>query len=403
MRAAVPIYIANVALFDGRSRRTKAGVLVEEGHVAWVGAHARAPRSARDAEAVDGSGRTLTPGLIDVHVHLCFDGTADFAAEAREMTSDAAATVKAVRNAARTLEHGVTTVRDLGARGDSVIQVARGVANGVILGPRILAAGRALTISGGHGHSVGFAREVDGPDALRKAVREEIRAGATAIKLIATGGVLTPGIAHDFSAFTFEELEAAVDEAHAWGRVVGAHAIGTEGILRAIRAGVDSIEHGSLIDAEAARLMKERGTFHVPTISAIAGIVGHPDEVPAYAVEKARALADGARVSFGRTIRAGVPIACGTDAGTPFNPHGNTTREIVRMVEWGLTPLRAMRAATSGAADLLRLSDAGRVAEGCPADLVLYDADPLEQIDAVLQPALVFRRGEVVAGPIAGA
>jgi imidazolonepropionase-like amidohydrolase len=394
----VATYVSNVTLFDGRSSKTKSGVLMDEGRIAWAGAHARAPRGARDAVAIDGAGRTLTPGLIDVHVHLCFDGDADFAAAARELASDAAAAVKAVRNAARTLRYGVTTVRDLGGRGDAVIQVARGVARGLIPGPRILAAGRALTITGGHGHSVGFAREVDGPDAVRAAVREEIRAGATAIKLVATGGVLTPGITHDFTAFTQEELDAAVDEARSWGRVVAAHAIGAEGIRQAVRAGVDSIEHGSLLDAEGARLMKERGTFHVPTISAIAGIVEHADEVPPYAAEKGIAIAEKARAAFGRSIRAGVRIACGTDAGTPFNPHGNATHEIVRMVDWGLTPVRAMRAATSEAAELLRLDDAGRVAEGHPADLVLYDADPLQDVEAVLRPGMVWRAGEVVPG-----
>jgi imidazolonepropionase-like amidohydrolase len=389
----VSTYVADVALFDGRTLRTRSGVLVSDGRVEWVGAHARAPRAARAAHEIDGSGKTLTPGLIDCHVHLCFDGGADFAGEAREMTSDAAAAIKAVRNAARTLEHGVTTVRDLGGRADAAIQVARGVERGLIPGPRILAAGRALTITGGHGHNVGIAREVDGPVAVRAAVREEIRAGATAIKLIATGGVLTPGITADFTSFTQEELEAAVDEARSWGRVVAAHAIGPEGILRAVRAGVDSVEHGSMLTTEGARLMKERGTFHVPTISAIRGMVEHPDEVPAYAVEKATRLADLARDAFRRSVRVGVPIACGTDAGTPFNPHGNTTREIVRMVEWGLTPLKAMQAATSNAALLLRLQDAGVVAEGVAADLVLYDENPLERIEAVLKPAVVLRAG----------
>jgi imidazolonepropionase-like amidohydrolase len=210
--------------------------------------------------------------------------------------------------------------------------------------------------------------------------------------------VLTPGITHDFTAFTQEELEAAVDEAHSWGRVIGAHAIGPEGILRAVRAGVDSIEHGSMLTVEGARLMKELGTFHVPTISAIRGMVEHPDEVPAYAVEKAMKLAEVARDAFRRSIRAGVPIACGTDAGTPFNPHGNTTHEIVRMVEWGLTPLRAMRAATSAAADLLRLPSVGRVVEGAAADLVLYDANPIEHVEAVLKPAMVMKAGTVLAG-----
>ena len=189
-----------------------------------------------------------------------------------------------------------------------------------------------------------------------------------------------------------------MDEAHAWGRVVGAHAIGPTGIERAARAGVDSIEHGSMLTAAGVRLLKELGTFHVPTISAIRGIVEHPDEVPAYAVEKATALADLAREAFGRSLRAGVRIACGTDAGTPFNPHGNTTNEIVHMVEWGMTPLRAMRAATSDAAELLRLDEVGHVAEGMSADLVLYDADPLQDIAAVREPALVWKAGELVAG-----
>jgi imidazolonepropionase-like amidohydrolase len=394
----MPTYISNVTLFDGRSVKRSAGVLVSGGVIAWVGPHTRATKAARGADEVPGRGKTLTPGLIDCHVHLCFDGSADFAAEARELVTDAVATVKAVRNAARTLEHGVTTVRDLGGRGDSAIQVARGVELGLISGPRILAAGRALTITGGHGHSIGLAREVDGPDDVRRAVREEIRAGATAIKLIATGGVLTPGITADFTAFTQQELDAAVDEAGKWGRVVAAHAIGPTGIVQAVRAGVDSIEHGSLMDAGGARLMKERGTFHVPTISAIRGMIDHPDEVPAYAVEKARSIAEVAREAFRRSVRTGVRIACGTDAGTPFNPHGNTTEELVSMVEWGMTPLQAMRSATSTAAELLRLPGVGVIRAGAAADLVLYDADPFEAIDAVRKPAAVWKAGELVGG-----
>jgi len=392
----MPTYVARVSLFDGRTLRTKQGILVEGDRIAWVGAHARAPRSAAAADEVDGRGRTLTPGLIDCHVHLCFDGTADFAREAREMASVAAATVKAVRNAARTLEHGVTTVRDLGGRGDAAIQVGRAVEAGTLSGPRILAAGQALTVTGGHGHNVGIAREVDGPDAVRKAVREEIRAGATAIKLIATGGVLTPGIRAEMTAFTPEELEAAVGEAHTWGCVVGAHAIGPEGIIQAVEAGVDSIEHGSLLTAEGARLMRERGAYHVPTISAIRGMVEHPDEVPAYAVEKATMLSDAAREAFRRSMRAGVPIACGTDAGTPFNPHGNTPTEIVRMVDWGLSPLRALRAATSSAAELLRLPAVGTIQVGAAADLCLYEGDPVDDIRRILAPLLVMKSGEVV-------
>jgi imidazolonepropionase-like amidohydrolase len=392
-------YLADVTLFDGRARRARQGVLIWDDRIAWVGAHARAPKDARGAHEL-ARGLAVTPGLIDAHVHLCFDGSADFAAEAREMPSVAAATVKAVRNAAITLRHGVTTVRDLGGPGDAAIWVGRAVAAGRLPGPRILAAGQALTITGGHGHNVAVAREVDGPDGVRRAVREEIRAGASVIKLMATGGVLTPGITADFTAFTPEELRAAVDEAHTWGRTVAAHAIGPAGIVRAVEAGVDSIEHGTMLSAEGARLMKERGTYHVPTLSALLGMVEHPEEVPAYAVEKATALLDSAREALRRSIRAGVRIACGTDAGTPFNPHGSAPLEIVRMVEWGVPVAVALRAATSVAAELLRLPDVGVLRPGAVADLCVYEADPLEDVRAVLAPVTVLRAGEPVGSTL---
>ncbi len=391
-------YFANVAVFDGRTVRPRAGVLVANGTISWVGPHARAPRDARAAAEVDGSGKTLTPGLIDAHVHLCFDGSADFGKEARELT-ETRAVLKALRNGRRHLERGVTTVRDLGGPSSYACELGVAVEEGLAEGPRIVASGRALTITGGHGHGL-FALEVDGPEGVRRAVREEMRGGARSIKVIATGGVLTPGISVDFTAFTAQELQAAVDEAHAWDRPIAAHAIGKTGIENAVRAGVDSVEHGSQITPEVARLMRERGTFHVPTISALTEIVQHPDEIPSYAVEKARLIISEARDSFRRAARAGVRHACGTDAGTPFNPHGNAPLEMVRMVAWGLTPLKALQAATSNAADLLRLPSVGRVEEGKIADLVLYDHDPIEEIEAVLKPALVMKSGDVVVGAV---
>jgi imidazolonepropionase-like amidohydrolase len=393
-----PTYVANVTVFDGRTLKKRQGVLFGIDGIEWVGAHARAPKGASAAREIDGDGKTLLPGLIDVHVHLQFDGSADFEKESKELTSAGFAAIKAMNNAKRNLDAGVTTVRDLGGMGGASIDVARAVAAGLIPGPRILAAGRALTVTGGHGHNIALSRQVDGADAVRAAVREEIRDGATAIKLIATGGVLTPGIPATFSAFTAEELEAGVREAHERDLPVAAHAIGANGIRAAVLAGVDSIEHGSQIEAEAARLMKESGTFHVPTISAIRGIVEHPDEVPAYAVEKAMSLAAQHHDAFRRAVRAGVRHACGTDAGTPFNPHGNAPHELVSMVEWEMTPLKALPAATSNAAELLGLPDVGSVKAGMAADLVLYDEDPMEEIAALLQPVMVMKAGEVVAG-----
>jgi imidazolonepropionase-like amidohydrolase len=382
-------YIANVTVFDGRRVRAKQGVLIDGDRIAWVGAHTRPPRAAREADDdVDGTGRTVAPGLIDCHVHLGFDGSNDFAAEGRDLDAPTGA-IKGTVNAQRHLAAGVTTVRDLGGLG--ITQLARSIERGLIAGPRIVAAGRALTVTGGHGHSIAFAREVDGPDAVRQAVREEIRGGATAIKVVATGGVLTPGIDATFTAFTPAELVAAVDEAHSWGRGVAAHAIGAEGVTHAVQAGCDSIEHCVQVTTATVKEMKERGTFRSPTLSALLGIAGNADSVPAYAVEKASKLLGDAEASQKRCLRAGVRHVCGTDAGTPFNPHGNAPRELVTMVEWGMDPLAAMTAATANGAELLRLPDVGTVEQGKLADLVLYDGNPVEDIRAVLEPRAVWR------------
>jgi imidazolonepropionase-like amidohydrolase len=355
---------------------------------------------ARAAAEVPGADRLLMPGLIDCHVHLVFDGNADFEQEAKELTP-ALAAIKAANNARRNLEAGVTTLRDLGGLGSVSCEVGGAIERGLISGPRVLAAGRALTVTGGHGHNIGIAREVDGPDAMRRAVREEIRGGARAIKVMATGGVLTPGIGATFTAYSQEEIEAAVDEAHKWGRSVAAHAIGAGGILNAVRAGVDSIEHCNDVTTEVAREMKEHGTFRSPTLCALRGITEHPDEVPEYAVKKALDTMEMSKAGMRRALREGVRHVCGTDAGTPFNPHGSAPREIVSMVQWGMTPLRALQAATANGAELLGLTMAGRIDEGAEADLVLYEGNPLDEIERVLVPALVMRAGDVVAGALA--
>ena len=372
-RMAKSTYVANVTVFDGSRVRKRQGVLFGTEGIEWIGAHSRPPKAAREAREVDGDGKTLMPGLIDVHVHLQFDGDADFEKEARDLTTPGFAALKAMINAKRNLDAGVTTVRDLGGMGGASIDVAKAVAAGLVPGPRILAAGRALTVTGGHGHSIAFSREVDGPDAVRAAVREEIRAGATAIKLIATGGVLTPGIPATFSAFTAEELEAGVREAHERNLSVAAHAIGANGIRAAVLAGVDSIEHCNQLTAATAREMVARGTFRSPTICAVRGILDHADRVAEYAVEKARSIEADSKKSLRTAVRTRVRPVCGTDAGTPFNAHGNAPQEVVYMTEWGMPPLDALRAATANGAELLRLEDVGTIEVGKRADLVLVD------------------------------
>jgi imidazolonepropionase-like amidohydrolase len=393
---AKPTYVADVSLFDGRTVKANRGVLFDEEGLAWVGAHARAPREAREARGIDGAESTLMPGLIDVHVHLQFDGGPDFEQESKDLTTPGHAAIKAVVNARRNLEAGVTTVRDLGGMGGASIDVARAVAAGLLPGPRILAAGRALTVTGGHGHNIALSREVDGADAVRAAVRQEIRAGATTIKLMATGGVLTPGIPVSFSAFTPEELVAGVREAHERGLPVAAHAIGAEGIRAAVRAGVDSIEHCNQLTPATAREMVERGTFRSPTICAIRGIADHADRVPAYAVEKAREIEADSRRSHRTAVWADVRHACGTDAGTPFNPHGNAAREVGYLVDWGMRPLDALRAATANGAELLRLDDVGTIEVGKRADLLLVPGDPVQDPRVLLGRKRVWRDGRPV-------
>jgi imidazolonepropionase-like amidohydrolase len=389
-------YFADVTLFDGAATKRRAGVLVEGDRIEWVGSHRRAPRAA-GAEEVRLEGATLTPGLIDCHVHLCFDGGPDFVAEAR--ITEAYAAIKCAGNAERHLAAGVTTVRDLGGIGFVVPEVAKAVADGRVTGPLVVASGQALTITGGHGWN-SFAREVDGPDEIRLAVREQVRAGARSIKIVATGGVLTPGVSVDFEAFTPAEVEAAVDEAHKWGVPIAAHAIGKSGIANCVRAGIDSIEHGAQITAEIARDMAAKGTMQVPTISALAGIIGHPEDVPPFAVAKGQQIWEMAQEAFKRAVKAGVRHACGTDAGTPHNPHGSVPAEIARMVEWGLAPAKALQAATSNAAELLRVPQVGTVEQGKDADLALWPGDVLEDVALLRSPALVMRGGRVTGGSL---
>ena len=330
-------------------------------------------------------------------MHLCFDGHGDFAADAERMNAaPMIAPIKAVANATKHLAAGVTTVRDLGGIG--TCELAEAIDTGVVPGPRLIAAGRALTVTGGHGHNVGFARQVDGADEVRRAVREEIRAGARAIKVVATGGVLTPGIGATFTAFTPQEIGAAVEEAHTWDRGVAAHAIGSQGVSRSVAAGVDSVEHCVQLTTATARHMVERGTFRGPTLCAAFGMLEHPEGTPAYALEKIRSVIDDAERSNGVALRAKVRHVCSTDAGTPFNEHGNAPSELERMVDWGMRPIDALVAATANGAELLRVPDIGRILEGMRADLCLYDENPVDDILTLRKPRTVWQAGAVVAG-----
>lgn len=252
-------------------------------------------------------------------------------------------------------------------------------------------------MTGGHGNW--FGREADGPAEVRKAAREQLKAGADVLKCMATGGVLTEGAVTGAPELTPEELAAFTDAAAPTNTPTAAHAHGETGIKNAVEAGISSIEHGTFMDREAAEMMADRGTYWVPTASALRGIVDHGVEsgIPEDAVEKAEDAADRFDDAWGHALEADVPIAMGTDAGTPFNFFGDIPRELAYMVEHGLSPERALEAATVNAADLLGLDDVGRIGEGYRADLVVLEADPTEDVAAWQEPEAVFAAGERVA------
>jgi imidazolonepropionase-like amidohydrolase len=397
-----PTVIRNVSLIDGTGAAPVPGqALITEGRrISWIGPEAQLPEGSAEG-AVDGAGGTVLPGLINCHVHLTNDGAPDLMAQVTKDTVTTAA-LRGYLNLQLTLESGVTSVRDCGAASGIAIDLARAVDDGMVPGPRIRAAGRVITMTGGHGHFIG--READGPDAVRQATRAEIKAGAHFIKAMATGGVLTPGVSPTQTALQQDELEQVAREAHNAGRRAACHAIGNEGIKNAIRAGIDSIEHGFYLDDEALQLAIDHGTTLVPTLIAVDQIVsnGAAGGIPDWVVRKAEGESGHHRDSFGAAVRSGMLIAAGTDAGTPFNPHGYLAKELALMVEFGLTPMAALVAATSSAARNLGLDpDIGTLATGRIADVVVVAGDPATDIAAVGRVKFVMKDGQIIRNDLA--
>ncbi len=354
-------------------------------------------RGPHDEVVLDLGGLTLLPGLINCHVHLCLSGEAD---PSRTLTDEtyAATVVSAVVRARRTVEAGVTTVRDLGGREYAELAVRDAVRAGVIPGPRVLCAGRAVCITGGHGWRL-LGRQADGADDLRRAVREQLRAGADVIKLVATGGVMTPGVDPRAAQLTLDELRAGVDEAHRARRRAAAHAMAEEGIAWCLDAGIDTIEHGVFLTEALATRMATQGTALVPTLVAPHAIVegGLAAGIPEFAVKKSLALRERHLEAFRLALRAGVAIAAGTDAGTPLNLHGSIVPELALMVGAGMDPLDALRSATSAAARVLGIeTETGSVAPGLAADLIAVEGDPASDVKALDAVRLVIADGRTV-------
>ena len=374
---------------------------VREGHAAVEG-----------ATAVDLRGHTCSPGWIDMHVHLRGESSPQSYSEGFRLDPEFTV-LRSTAYARRTLHAGFTTVRDLG--GETTLALRDAIDQGWIEGPRIFAAGKSIATTGGHADPTNGLNHlladalgdpgpaegvVNSPDEARQAVRQRYKDGSDVIKITATGGVLSYARSGDAPQFTVDEVAAVVQTSRDYGYKVAAHAHGKEGMRRAIVGGVDSIEHGTYMDDEVFALMKKHGTWYVPTVSA-GRFVAEKAKIDGYYPEvvrpKAARIGPQIQDTLARAWKAGVKIAFGTDAGVSL--HGDNAEEFVFMVEAGMPPAEALRAATIHAATLLGRDDLGRVAPGLPADIIAMPGDPLADITAVRDVDFVMKDGKVARQP----
>ncbi len=376
-------------------------VTIVDGRISAVG-HQGDPVPA-DARRVDLGQRTLLPGLIDMHVHLTGDPTLS-GYKGLEYT-DNFWTVVGVANAKKTVEAGFTTVRNVGSSHYDDVALKQGIDSGYIPGPRIVPATYALGATGGHCDSTEFPPSVtvpspqiaNSPDGFRAAVRTNRKYGAQVIKVCMTGGVLSKTDSVGGQQLSYEEIKAIVDEAHMLGMRVAVHAHGTDGINTALRAGVDTIEHASLANAESFKLAKQHGAWFDMDIYNDDYILaeGAKNGVFAESLEKERKVGRLQRETFRAAHAAGVKMLFGTDAGV--YPNGDNARQFAKMVEWGMTPIEAIQAATRSAAEALdRTGDVGAIAVGRYGDLIAVDGDPLQDVRVLEHVAFVMKGGAVV-------
>jgi imidazolonepropionase-like amidohydrolase len=375
-------------------------LVVADGKIQTVGA-GNLPANARTVDLGD---LTLLPGLIDAHTHLTFDISGDWVTRSvTELPADAA--LRGAMNARKTLLAGFTTVRDVGSTGFADVSLMKAIDAGMVEGPRMIPSAHAIGITGGHCDDTGWAPGVnelgyrnglaDGVDEVVKAVRYQVKHGAKVIKVCATAGVLSFDATLGAQQLSDLELQAIVQEASRHGLKVAAHAHGTEGIIAAVKAGVASIEHGSILNDEAIDLMKRRGTYLVPTAYLLSTCKF--DSMPPRIAAKAREVIPLAQASHRRAIKAGVKIAFGTDAAV--YPHGDNAHEFAVYVGYGMRPADAIRTATVNAADLLGVSDRAVIAPGKLADLIAVRGNPLDDVKTLQQVLWVMKGGVVVKSP----
>lgn len=396
-----------VAIKTGRMLDVKSGTYIERAIIVAQGERITAvgPQVAIPAGAtvIDLSAYTVLPGLADCHTHLTFDpGTLGYSSVGISVGREA---LRGAKNAKLTVEAGFTTVRNVGAKGYTDIALRDAIDAGDVVGPRIIASGPALGITGGHCddnllapeyhfHAEGVADGV--PNVMQK-TRENIKYGADVIKVCATGGVLSMGDDPKASQYTIEEMKAIVAEAHRLGRKVAAHAHGGDGIKLAVEAGVDSIEHGTYIDEEAVRIMKQKGTYLVPTVYLTQWFLENYAGLglPPAMVNKAKTIMPAMQTNLAKAFSLGVPVAFGTDSAV--YPHGLNAHEFAMYVKFGMKPIDAIRTSTLNASKLLGQEDKiGSIEVGKYADVIAVEGDPLKDVTVLERVVKVVKGGKVV-------
>jgi imidazolonepropionase-like amidohydrolase len=402
-----PVVVKAARLFDGKSDAlVPNGVVIVEGKaIKAVGAELTVPEG---STVIDLGDATLCPGFIDAHTHLTHERTADFNqgfvdGMRREVAEEA---ILSTVYARRTVEAGFTTVRDVGSGDLLDVGLRNSIAKGVVPGPRMLVCIHALGAVGGHADRNGLRHDLfpqrneaegiaSGPDRFRAAVRYQVKHGADVIKFCASGGVLSLADEVDTPQLTLDEMTALCDEAHRLRKKVACHCHGDQAARDAVYAGVDSIEHGSFLSAATLRLMKERGTYLIPTLMAPDSIMPNLSKFPPEIAAKAVAANEALSKAFGEAVKLGVKVGFGTDSGV--SKHGDNAREFVLMVKYGMTPTAALKAATSVDAELLGLSKSiGALEPGKLADLVAVPGDPVADIAATGHVVFVMKEGAVV-------
>ncbi len=381
---------------------SNAAVVIEDDTIVAAG-EARKVTFSKDSKIIELGDYTLLPGLMDMHVHLTSDATKH--GYKRLADSLPRVTLTGVKHAEATLMAGFTTVRNVGAPGFADVALRDAINDGDITGPRMFVAGPSLGVTGGHCDNNLLPYEyhtvsegvADGPWAVREKVRRNIKYGATVIKFCGTGGVLSKGTKVGVQQYTFEEMQALVDEAHMRGLTVATHAHGTDGIKTAIKAGVDSVEHVSLLDDEAIKLALKHGTYFSMDIYVTEYILseGAKAGILEESLAKERIVGQRQRDNFAKAVKAGVKMVFGSDAGV--YPHGDNGKQFARMVKFGMTPMQAIQASTINAATLLKQQEVlGSVSEGKKADIVGVKGNPLDDISLLENVGLVVKDGQIV-------